>query len=248
MEELVIIQDSKALTTSRKIAEKFNKDHKTVLRAINLLECSEEFNKHNFAPISYLDSMNREQVEYVITRDGFVFLVMGFTGKEAAKFKEAFISAFNKIEQQLKTILQPSEDEIILRAISTLQTRVEEQAKKLEMANKVIEIQAPKVLYVNEVLSSENLIAITVIAKELGMSAIALNNSLNQKGIQYRQNDTWVLYSKYQDQEFTKTKTHTFYDSENRQRTSIQTYWTEKGRAFIHSVFNGKLQNLRRSG
>lgn len=238
MEELVIIQDSQALTTSRKIAEKFSKNHKEVLRAINLLECSSEFSQRNFAPISYTDTYNREQKEYAITRDGFVFLVMGFTGREAAKFKEEFINAFNKIEAHLKALLQPTDDAIILKAITTLQARVETQSKQLELANQTIQEQAPKVKYTEEVLNSDSLITVNAIAKELGMSAISLNHKLQEMKIQYRQSGLWLLYAQYQNKGYTKTKTYTYYDSSGKQQTSMQTYWTEAGRAFIHSKVN----------
>ncbi len=101
MNPLVMITDQKAVTTSLIVAEAFEKQHKDVLRAINRLECSEEFNRRNFAPISYRDPQNRLQSAFNITRDGFSFLAMGFTGKKAAEFKEAFIDQFNKMEQTL---------------------------------------------------------------------------------------------------------------------------------------------------
>lgn len=238
MEDLVIISDNKALTSSRKIAEKFKKNHKEILRSINNLECSEDFNRRNFAPVDYVDAKGEKRPEYCITRDGFVFLVMGFTGKEAAKFKEEFINAFNSIEQQLKAILQPSEDEMILRAISTLQVRIENQAKQLQLANQTIQEQAPQIEYVKEVLNSDSLITVNAIAKELGMSAVTLNYKLQEMKIQYKQSGMWLLYHQYQNKGYTKTKTYTYYDSVGKQQTSMQTYWTESGRAFIHSKIN----------
>ena len=99
--ELVSIIDNKTITTSRAIAWKFGKEHKNIVRSIKNLDCSEEFNALNFEPIYFKDKMNREQVEYQITRDGFVFLVMGFTGKKAAQFKEEYINAFNEMESKL---------------------------------------------------------------------------------------------------------------------------------------------------
>lgn len=89
-----------AVTTSLKVAEAFGKQHKDVLRAIANLECSEEFNRRNFALIEYTDSANRKQPMYTITRDGFAFLASGFTGKEAAQWKEKYIAAFNELERR----------------------------------------------------------------------------------------------------------------------------------------------------
>ena len=88
------------------VAEAFGKKHKNVLRDIDNLECSEEFLGLNFEPcvkIRELASGGKIQDRYFnITRDGFTFLAMGYTGKKAAEFKEKYIAAFNAMEQQLK--------------------------------------------------------------------------------------------------------------------------------------------------
>lgn len=101
MNQLVTITDQRAVTTSLVIAEAFEKQHKNVLQAISRLECSKEFTELNFQPSSYLDSTGRALPMYQVTRDGFTFLAMGFTGKRAAEFKERFIEAFNAMERAL---------------------------------------------------------------------------------------------------------------------------------------------------
>ncbi len=89
---------SHSLTTSRIVARVFDKEHKNVLQSIRALECSEEFHRLNFQPITYRDQAKREQEEFLMSRDGFMFLAMGFTGAEAARRKEGFIGAFNDLE------------------------------------------------------------------------------------------------------------------------------------------------------
>ena len=101
-EQLVFIRGNRPFTTSRKVAEIFNKNHKDVLRGIQNLGCSEEFGRRNFAPTSYTDSWNREQSEYLLTKDGFVILVMGYTGEKAMSFKEFYIERFNEMETRLR--------------------------------------------------------------------------------------------------------------------------------------------------
>lgn len=91
----VMANNGKPVTTSLKVAEAFGKNHKDVLRAIQRVECSKDFTERNFAPSYYVDSTGRKLPMFEITKDGFVFLVMGFTGRQAAKFKEAYIEAFN---------------------------------------------------------------------------------------------------------------------------------------------------------
>ena len=89
-----------ALTTSRIVARVFDKQHKNVIQATDNLECSEDFRRLNFQPTSYIDVQGRQQPEYHMTRDGFMFLAMGFTGSEAARWKEGFIEAFNALEAE----------------------------------------------------------------------------------------------------------------------------------------------------
>ncbi|MEG1651957.1 MAG: Rha family transcriptional regulator [Hafnia sp.] len=93
--QLVSCNDDQPVTTSRKVAEAFKKLHKNVIRKIESLDCSEDFRQLNFEPVDFIDKNGEARKEYLITKDGMAFLVMGFTGKEAAKFKEAYIAAFN---------------------------------------------------------------------------------------------------------------------------------------------------------
>ena len=102
---LVAVENEHAVTTSLRVAEVFGKQHKDVLRAVKSLDCSEEFRERNFAlsKIDYQNGNIKKQLPmYYITRDGFMFLVMGFTGKTAAKWKEAYIKAFNEMEAKIR--------------------------------------------------------------------------------------------------------------------------------------------------
>ena len=113
---LVTIENNQVVTTSLKIAEVFQKPHYDVLKSIRTLECSQSFQDGNFSFSFYLrklpNNATKKEPMYYITRDGFTFLAMGFTGKIAAKFKEAYINAFNEMERKLAGITV-REDEII---------------------------------------------------------------------------------------------------------------------------------------
>ena len=85
------------------MAERFGKRHGDVLRAIRNLETPSEFNERNFASVEYLDEKGESRPMYLITRDGFAILAMGFTGKEAALWKVRFLSAFNDMADQLRS-------------------------------------------------------------------------------------------------------------------------------------------------
>lgn len=92
------------------VARMFEKEHKDVLKSIRNLDCSEEFLRRNFAPISYSDQYGRAQRAYAMTRDGFTFLVMGYRGKKAARFKEAYIKRFNEMESFIRTLVATRQD------------------------------------------------------------------------------------------------------------------------------------------
>lgn len=91
-----------AVTDSRRVAEAFNRSHKSVLKALSNLTCDAEFNRLNYAPIAYSDRRKRKQRAVMMTRAGFVFLVMGFTGKRAGEFKQGYIEQFDRMEAQLR--------------------------------------------------------------------------------------------------------------------------------------------------
>lgn len=101
MNDLVIVKDGVPMVSSDLVAKKFGKVHRDVMRSINNLECSEEFSLRNFAQSTYV-VRGKNYDCYLMTRDGFAFLCMGFTGKEAAQWKEKYIEAFNEMESSLK--------------------------------------------------------------------------------------------------------------------------------------------------
>ena len=105
-ETLVSVHDGQAVTTSLQVAEVFNKEHRNVLKSIREMDCSHELRELNFELSSYRVDLPhggyKTNPMYYIGRDGFVFLVMGFTGKIAAKFKEAYIRQFNEMEEMLR--------------------------------------------------------------------------------------------------------------------------------------------------
>lgn len=103
MNQLVFIENNRVLTDSLTVAETFEKRHADVLRDIKNLGASEEFNQRNFALVDYKDRKGETRPKYLITQDGFTLLVMGYTGKKAMQFKEAYINEFRKMEAELRS-------------------------------------------------------------------------------------------------------------------------------------------------
>lgn len=102
MQNLVAVVESGALmTTSLKVADAFSKRHDNLLRKIETLGCSTEFNALNFEAVEYLDLKGETRKAWNMTKDGFMFLVMGFTGTKAATIKEAYIAEFNRMADEI---------------------------------------------------------------------------------------------------------------------------------------------------
>lgn len=97
MTELVLIgDDGTAVTNSLLVAEKFGKMHKNVMQSIKNIIHSAEKSAQFYKSGSYIDSSGKENPMYIMNRDGFSLLVMGFNGKQAMDFKNEFIDEFNK--------------------------------------------------------------------------------------------------------------------------------------------------------
>lgn len=148
-----------------------------------------------------------------MTKDGFSFLVMGYTGAKAGQFKEQFIAEFNKREMMLK-----SDDYILMRSQQILQKRIElaeqkvkqleadnetkrqrieQQTETIEQQNVTIKEQAPKVNYYDQTLQSVNTLTTTQVAKEIGLDASKLNRKMNEAGVIFRQSGQWLLRQPY---------------------------------------------------
>jgi len=249
MSELVLKNSTgKDVTSSLIVAEIFGKNHFDVLRDIRNLHCSDDFRVSNFALLVEMRKLPQggatKAEYYEITKDGFSFLVMGYTGEKAAEFKEKFINEFNKRESLLKNddyILARSQ-EILNGRVKMLEQQVHQTTERLKLQETVIKESAPKVEYFDKVLQSKGLIPINIIANELGMSGQKLNKLLKEQKIQYKVDDTWVLYAQYRDKGYVQNETHYYLDKEGNNRTVQHMYWKEKGREFIHRV----IESLRK--
>lgn len=107
-------QGKQVFCTSLDIANVFEKNHRDILRTIKGFEKDEDmrdFNERNFALVAYKDLKGEVRPSYKVSRDGFSFVAMGLTGKEARKWKIAFINAFNKMEQALLAQAQSIESQ-----------------------------------------------------------------------------------------------------------------------------------------
>lgn len=127
---LVSVNNNQVVTTSIQVAEFFQRPHKDVLASIRTLECSSTFRERNFSPSCYTrknGNVTKSYPMYYITKDGFIILAMGFTGKIAARFKEAYINAFNEMESKLRGITVREEE-----IIGTLQSLCKDMDERIK--------------------------------------------------------------------------------------------------------------------
>ena len=104
LSEFVALHNTTLTTDSKRVAKHFRKRHGNVLRAFDALTCSEEFRRLNFESADELDEQGKPRRVIFMTKNGFMFLVMGFTGMKAAAIKERYIEAFDAMAEQLQTI------------------------------------------------------------------------------------------------------------------------------------------------
>lgn len=152
-----------------------------------------------------------------------------------------------KADQKINDKSQPryTVDEIMQNPdilINALNRLKEEQEKNRQLAedlsakrSKIAELE-PKAEYYDKILNTVNGVSPSVIAKEYGKSALWLNKLLHKLKIQYRQGETWVLYSRYMGKGYTCTKTHQYTDEYGVTRSVMHTYWTQVGRKFIYDT------------
>lgn len=132
--ELVIMKDQQAVTTSLQVAENFEKEHKNVLRDIDKLKKDALKFEQMFFEATEPDSYGRPRKIFYMNRKGFVLLVMGYTGKKAFSFKEAYIDAFDAMEEELNKPRYeiPNTPQAALRLMFEYQEETTKKVDKVE--------------------------------------------------------------------------------------------------------------------
>jgi len=227
MNNLVIMKDQQAVTSSLQVAETFNKRHRDLMKSIEKLI---EKDERSFSPMFkrgiISDSYGRDQEVYFMNRDGFSFLVLGFNNtRNVMRFKLQYINAFNEMENEVQ--LGYSTKDVggyqvpsNYRGALLLAAGLQEQ----------VDVMKPKATYYDLILQNKDLMSVTQIAKDYGMSGTKLNKLLLDWKIQYKQGKQWILYAKYQGCGYTQSFTY----PSDIEHSHPLTKWTQQGRLFIH--------------
>lgn len=223
---IVYSDHQKAITNSVLVAKTFGKEHKHVLEAIRntIKGCAEFSATPMFEETTYVNSQNGQTYPmFIMNRDGFSLLTMGFSGKKAMKFKVDFINAFNQMEQMLSSVSQTPQPQfqvpqsfseaLMLAArqqekieqqqqlLVQKETLISQQTAQLEQKDETIEVQsnelmksAPKVNYYDQTLQSKDTMTISEIGNVYGYSGVMLNRRLVEAGIIYKRDPSSKLY------------------------------------------------------
>ena len=187
----------------------------------------------------FRSGQNREA--WFLTENGLYEVLMQSRKPLAKEFKK-------KVKEILKSIRKHglyAIDDLLNNpdmAIAALQKLKEERRLRLQaqeeiaQKNQIIQELQPKATYYDLVLQNKSLVAISVIAKDYGMSAKKMNKILHELKIQFKQGNTWLLYQKYAGKGYTQSKTHTI----DADYSKMHTYWTQKGRLFLYDLLKNK--------
>lgn len=220
-----------SITTSRIIANIFGKNHKDVLKDIRNLSCSEEFRERNFAPSSFITFQNKTLPMYILTKDGFTFLAMGYNGKSAGIFKEKFIFAFNEMEKQIRDFNPEN-----LSKLDILKMAIESEQKReaLEKENKILK---PKAEFHDLVTRSDDLINMGQVSKvlQLPYGRNTLYKTLRETGVFFKNKNE--PKQQYVDRGYFKMKEIPI-ETNHGVIINLQTLVTQKGLTWLSDKLN----------
>lgn len=185
---VVAIVDGEAMADSRDVAAFFAKQHKDVLRAIRELDCSPEFRRRNFAPLKINDLTGETTSHVLMSKDGFVFLAMGFTGAKAARFKEVYIERFNAMETSLKS--RSRDASLVLNDPAALRGMLLAYTEKVEALQSKVGDLEPKAEALDRIAGADGSLCITDAAKALQIQPKDLFGYLRSHGWLYRRAGT----------------------------------------------------------
>lgn len=237
-------ENNQMLVTSIQIARDFNKEHKNVLKDIRtLIQMGDAQNLADlFHETTYIHEQNKQEYPmYLINRDGFTLLTMGFTGKEALEWKLKYINAFNEMERKLN-----DPEFLIQRSMQYLNQRCQmllEQTEQLQIENDEMK---PKAIFADAVSTSKTAILVGDLAKILRQNGINIGanrlfSELRDRGylIKRKGSDWNMPTQKSMDMGLFEIKEHTHIDGNGCNVTTKTPKVTGKGQVYFVNKFLG---------
>lgn len=239
--------ENKAVIDSRKVAEMVGKRHDNLVRDIEryvavIGQTSKLRTDDFFVEQTYTAGTGKNYKRYDITKQGCEMIANKLTGEKGILFTAEYVNLFNSMEQ----VLRKPDSYMIDDPIERAKRWIEEQQERKALAEtctkqeQVINELKPKADYVDRILKSKSLVAITAIAKDYGMSGRKMNEVLHDLKVIYKMGQQWLLYSRYQACGYTASETVEIERSDGRKDIVLNTKWTQKGRLFLYDLLKRK--------
>lgn len=200
-------------------------EHSNHRMMLDLVDEDEKVVKNAYTP-------GGAQSQWFLTEDGLYEVLMQSRKPIAKSFKR-------KVKKILKDLRLYGQYKVPRTYAEALALAAEQQ-NLIETQNQMIGELKPKADYLDRVLKSKSLVTITQIAKDYGLSGLAMNRVLHDLGIQYKQSEQWLLYSKYHDKGYTFSETIQIEDVNGMTKVRMQTKWTQKGRIFLYELLKNE--------
>ncbi|MCC4119888.1 phage antirepressor [Lactococcus lactis] len=185
-----------------------------------------------------LSGMNMKST--IINESGLYEAIIGSKKKEVKPFKRWIThEVLPTIRKHGAYMTEAKAQDIISgNGLADLLLQAGNQIKQLELEKSQLNIElteaTEKTRYLDLILDSPDELIVKQIAQDYGMTAVRFNQILNKLRIQYKQNNQWILYSKYQGKGYIKSRTFNYVGNDGKQHTRINTCWTQKGREFLY--------------
>lgn len=191
-----------------------------------------------FIPSTYINSQNKEQPCYLLTKKGCDMVANKMTGEKGVLFTAAYVTAFEAMRERITggALVIPKDYPSALRALADMEEQKMALMAENEQQKQAIADFQPIKRYVDTILESKASLATSQVAADYDLTANKLNKILHEEGIQHNVNGQWILYRKHMGQGYTKSKTISFRRSNGEPDTKLHTQWTQKGRMMIHEI------------
>ena len=266
--DLTRFEESKQTMSSLEIAKLTGKPHNDVMKAIRAMEPAwEKVQGGNFSLSSKTYDLpnggHKQQPYYELTKTECLYVATKFNDEARAKL----VLRWEELEQkqraqmlQLPDFTDPAEAAMAwakeyrekkVLAIENDSLKIENkilEKESIELASEVQELKHDR-NYLDIIMRSRSLMTVSQIAQDYGMSAKAFNQQLAQMGIQYKNNEQWILYSRYKDCGYVSSRTIDITRSNGMPDVVMHTEWTQAGRRFLYEELKkrGIIPTLERS-
>lgn len=216
----LISENGQVVVSSREVAENFGKEHRNVIQSIENISAENSAVTQMFFKTTYTAGTGKSYPMYLMNRDGFTLLAMGFTGKEALEWKLKYIDAFNQMEQKLTNPEPESTEMLLSRALIAANSVIDTERKKV----KALEAENAK-------MKPDSDYAKAMLLSDESLTARKLNKILEEMGIQHVVNKQWIPYKKYLGNGYVVGHPIELPNG----KTKEVTRWTRAGQKFIYS-------------